>query len=525
MIERRSNAKDKYMATPDLSNNHDQFKMRSAEKLHPKDWPIMNRAPRPIASKPELLSPGGSLEKLRIAFLYGADAVYASGKDFGLRGFAHNLDTEELAEASLIAHRLAKKIYVAVNIFVRQPDLKKIPPYLEYLQDLKVDALIISDPGVLLLARKYAPEIPIHLSTQANTTNSSSVEFWQEQGVRRINLARELSFREMAEISGKSKAEIEIFVHGAMCMSYSGRCLMSAFLNPPGPQRSLNRSANSGFCTQPCRWSWGLVEEKRPGEFFPVQQDSRGTYVFNSKDLCLLEEIGALARLGIDSFKIEGRMKGPLYVASVTRAYRQAIDRCAYRGRKTEDGGRKTEDRGRKAEDGGRKAGDRGRSTEDGGRKTEYRVEPNWIEDVQKVSHRPYTKGNLFESAQTHKSNVETRISYLQTHTLAGLVRPGPDCDSMPANLGAGGKIFVEVRSRLVPGRRLEFLYPDGSSASHFLDSFEDINGNRLSEAHPNRWIRFCVDFPVFAFQTVRVSNKIGPAAETEFVEFCEPLM
>ncbi|MGA2026544.1 MAG: U32 family peptidase [Syntrophobacteraceae bacterium] len=468
----------------------------------------MNRAPRPIASKPELLSPGGSLEKLRIAFLYGADAVYASGKDFGLRGFAHNLDTEGLAEASLIAHRLDKKIYVAVNIFMRQADLKKIPPYLEYLQELKVDALIISDPGLLLLARKYAPEIPIHLSTQANTTNSSSVEFWQEQGVRRINLARELSFREMAEIAAKSKAEIEIFVHGAMCMSYSGRCLMSAFLNhlprplekaaeknPPRLRRSVNRSANSGFCTQPCRWSWGLVEEKRPGEFFPVQQDSRGTYVFNSKDLCLLEEIGALARLGIDSFKIEGRMKGPLYVASVTRAYRQAIDRCAER------------------------------CTAYRGRKTEFRVERNWIEDLQKVSHRPYTKGNLFESAQTHKSNVETRISYLQTHTLAGLVRPGPDCDSMPADLGAGGKIFVEVRSRLVPGRRLEFLYPDGSSASHFLDSFEDINGNRLSEAHPNRWIRFCVDFPVFAFQTVRVSNKIGPAAETEFVEFCEPLM
>ncbi len=463
----------------------------------------MNRAPRPIASKPELLSPGGSLEKLRIAFLYGADAVYASGKDFGLRGFAHNLDTEQLAEASLIAHRLGKKIYVAVNIFVRQPDLKKIPPYIEYLQELKVDALIISDPGVVLLARKYAPEIPIHLSTQANTTNSSSVEFWHEQGVRRINLARELSFREMAEIAGKSKAEIEIFVHGAMCMSYSGRCLMSAFLNPPRPplekggeknvrrpRRSVNRSANSGFCTQPCRWSWGLVEEKRPGEFFPVQQDSRGTYVFNSKDLCLLEEIGALARLGIDSFKIEGRMKGPLYVASVTRAYRQAIDRCAY-----------------------------------GGRNTEHRVEPNWIEDLQKVSHRPYTKGNLFESAQTHKSNVETRISYLQTHTLAGLVRPRPECDSMSADLGAGGKIFVEVRSRLVSGRRLEFLYPDGSSASHFLDSFEDINGNRLSEAHPNRWIRFCVDFPVFPFQAVRVSNKIGPAEETEFLELCEALM
>jgi putative protease len=430
----------------------------------------MDRASRIKVSKPELLSPGGSLDKLRIALLYGADAVYVSGKDFGLRGFAHNLDTEELAAASLIAHRLGKKIYVAVNIFARQADLRKIPQFLEYLQELQVDALIISDPGVLLLARKYAFQIPIHLSTQANTTNSLSVEFWHEQGVRRINPARELSFTEIAEIARGSRVEIEIFVHGAMCMSYSGRCLMSAFLNP-----GLNRSANSGFCTQPCRWSWGLVEEKRPGEVFPVQQDSRGTYIFNSKDLCLLEEIGALALLGIDSFKIEGRMKGALYVSSVTRAYRQAIDRFAEQ-------------------------------------RSPFGVEQKWIEDVERVSHRPYTKGNLSNGAQMRESNIETQISYIQTDTLAGLVRPCPHSDSLSALMGAEGKIFLEARSRLVRGQSLEFLYPDGSSAVHLLDSFEDINGNRLSQAHPNMWIRFDVDFPVFAFQTVRVPNKIGPA-------------
>ena len=251
---------------------------------------------------PELLSPGGSLEKLRIAFLYGADAVYASGKDFGLRGFASNLDAEELAVASRIAHGCGKKLYVTVNIFARGSDLDKIPAYLEYLQELQVDALIISDPGVLLLARKYAPHVAVHLSTQANTTNALSVKFWQEQGVRRINPARELSFAEIAEIVKSSEAEIEIFVHGAMCMSYSGRCLMSGFLNAPKPLEAkdgtarpyiVNRSANSGFCTQPCRWSWGLVEETRPGEFFPVEQDSRGSYILNSKDLCLLEEIGS----------------------------------------------------------------------------------------------------------------------------------------------------------------------------------------------------------------------------------------
>jgi len=444
----------------------------------------MDRALRAKDLKPELLSPGGSLEKLRIAFLYGADAVYVSGKDFGLRGFAHNLDDEELAAGSLIAHRLGKKIYVAVNIFARQADLKKISQFLEYLQELEVDALIISDPGVLLLARKYASEIPIHLSTQANTTNSLSVEFWQEQGVRRINLARELSFPEIAEIAGKCTAEIEIFVHGAMCISYSGRCLMSAFLNP-----GLNRSANSGFCTQPCRWSWGLVEKKRPGEVFPVQQDSRGTYIFNSKDLCLLEEIGALAHLGLDSFKIEGRMKGALYVSSVTRAYRQAIDRYAERG-------------------------------------LPFKVEPNWVEDVQRVSHRPYTGGSgLFNGAQMSESNVETRISYIQTDTLAGLVRPCPFGDSLSGSMEAEGKIYLETRSRLVRGQSLEFLYPDGSCAIHHLDSFEDMNGNRLSQAHPNMWIRFGVDFPVFPFQTVRVPNKIGPAGRAEPVELCGALM
>jgi len=484
----------------------------------------MDRAPRTRTPKPELLSPGGSLDKLRIALLYGADAVYASGKDFGLRGFAHNLDTEQLAAASLIAHKLDKKIYVTVNIFARRQDLEKIPSYLEYLQELKVDALIISDPGVLLLARKYAPQIPIHLSTQANTTNSLSVEFWQEQGVRRINLARELSFQEMAEISKKSAAEVEIFVHGAMCMSYSGRCLMSAFLtggeeNPPRPplekggeknhpgplpdrgpghalekggekypprrQRSLNRSANSGFCTQPCRWSWGLVEEKRPGEIFPVEQDPRGTYIFNSKDLCLLDEIGALAGIGIDSFKIEGRMKGPLYVSTVTRAYRQAIDRCMERP-------------------------------------AAYGVDSKWTEDLRRVSHRPYTKGNLFEDGQTQKPNVETLISYIQTHTLAGLVRAWPDSDSLSEDLAGEEKIFFEPRFRLVPGDTLEFLNPDGSSVSHVLDSFEDINGNRLAQAHPNKWIRFCVDFPVFPFQTVRVSNKNGPAAQKSLLNSME---
>ncbi|MHC1729475.1 MAG: U32 family peptidase [Syntrophobacteraceae bacterium] len=420
---------------------------------------------KPGNSLPELLAPGGNLEKCRTAFLYGADAVYASGKDFGLRGFAHNLDNEGLAHATCIAHRLGKKIYITVNVFAREPDLKRMPPYLEYLRELGIDALIISDPGVLRLARKYAPGIPVHLSTQANTTNSSSIEFWQEQGVSRINLARELSIREIAGIAERSALEIEVFVHGAMCMSYSGRCLMSAFLN--------NRSANSGYCTQPCRWSWNLVEEKRPGQFFPVQEDSRGTYIFNSKDLCLLEDIGKLASMGIASFKIEGRMKGVLYLASVTRAYRRAIDACI-EGRK------------------------------------EPADQAGWMEDLHKVSHRPYTKGLLFGDSGANGSDVETKISYIQTHTLAGIVRSNPDCEALPGSgpNREGERIFMQARSRLVPGQEIEFLYPDGFSRAHILRSFEDLNGVSLPEAHPNKWITFSVDFPVFPFQVVRVEKK-----------------
>lgn len=433
------------------------------------------------SSLPELLAPGGNLDKCRTALLYGADAVYASGKDFGLRGFAHNLDHEALAEAVCIAHRMGRRIYVTVNVFAREPDLKRIPSYLEYLGELGVDALIISDPGVLRLARKYAPGIPIHLSTQANTTNSSSIEFWREQGVSRINLARELSIREIAEIAERSEVEIEIFVHGAMCMSYSGRCLMSAFLN--------NRSANSGYCTQPCRWSWNLVEEKRPGQFFPVEEDSRGTYIFNSKDLCLLDDIGKLSRMGIASFKIEGRMKGVLYVASVTRAYRQAIDACS------------------------------------GGR--EVLGDPAcWKEDLHKISHRPYTRGLLFDDPGADGSEVETKISYIQSHTLAGIVRSNPDRDTfrdLSEKPICGERLFMQARSRLVPGCELEFLYPDGASKFHTLRSFEDLNGSSLAEAHPNKWISFSVDFPVFPFQVVRSEKIENPRpSDKTGLEVCE---
>jgi U32 family peptidase len=269
--------------------------------------------------KPELLAPAGSFEKCMIALLYGADAVYVGGKDYSLRAYTRNLNREELAHACFLAHQLGKKLYVTLNVFAREEDLSVLPKFLGYLQEIRVDAIIVSDPGVLLLAQRWAPSIPVHLSTQSNTTNSLSVFFWQKQGIRRINLARELSFEELAMIRQQTTMEVEIFVHGSLCMAYSGRCLLSAFMN--------KRAANLGLCTQPCRWQYRLVEEKRPGEYFPIHEDARGSYVLNSRDLCLLPSLGKLMELGIDAFKIEGRMKGILYLASIIRSYRQAIDR------------------------------------------------------------------------------------------------------------------------------------------------------------------------------------------------------
>ena len=421
----------------------------------------------PVAAV-ELLAPGGSLEKCRIAFLYGADAVYVGGKDYSLRAYAKNLSDEELAIACTMARLLGKKIYVTVNLFAREPDIKSIPSYLEYLRELHVDGLIISDPGVLDLARRFAPDIPLHLSTQANTTNSLAARFWQSQGVGRINVAREVSFENLREIRGNCTAQLEIFVHGAMCVSYSGRCLLSGLLN--------GRSANLGLCTQPCRWSYRIVEEKRPGEYFPIHEDSRGSYIFSSKDLCLLDEIGRLTHLGIDAFKIEGRMKGALYLATVVNTYRMAIDNC----------------------------------TQSPGSPSGYHLPKDvWKIDLQAVSHRPYTKGFLFADDESLPHEVASSTRYIQSHSLAGIVRPSPHTrwESSLTQIAphTSGWACIEVRSRLVPGVTLEFLVPDGSRTVHRLDYFEDLAGSRLHVAHPNTWIRTPVPFPVFPFQVIRV--------------------
>ena len=275
-----------------------------------------NKAAVPVI--PELLAPAGNFEKMVTAIHYGADAVYMGGREYSLRAKAGNFSDGNMRKAVAYAHDHGVKVYVTVNILAHNRDFSGLDRYLLQLQDTSVDGLIISDPGILLRARAVVPDIPIHLSTQANVTNGEAARFWLEQGASRLNLARELSLKEIREVREMVTGELEIFVHGALCISYSGRCMLSNYMT--------GRDANQGACAHPCRYSYSLVEEKRPGEHFPVEEDERGTYIFNSKDLCLLQGLPELVAAGADSLKIEGRMKSIFYVGGVTRIYRAALD-------------------------------------------------------------------------------------------------------------------------------------------------------------------------------------------------------
>lgn len=268
----------------------------------------------------ELLAPAGNMEKLRYAVWYGADAVYAAYQSFGLRAASENFDQAGLAEAIAFCHAHGVKLYVTVNIYPHQRDLAELPGFFTMMAELKPDGMIIADLGVLSLAKRYAPEIPIHVSTQANVTNVETAMVWYQLGARRIVLAREMPLADIIALRKQlpEDLELEAFAHGAMCIAYSGRCLLSAAMT--------GRSGNLGACAQPCRWNYALMEEKRPGEYYPIEEDDRGTYLFNSKDLCLIEHLKELEEAGIVSLKIEGRMKSFYYVASVTRAYRRALD-------------------------------------------------------------------------------------------------------------------------------------------------------------------------------------------------------
>ena len=379
--------------------------------------------------KPELLAPAGNMEKLHMALLYGADAVYLGGKMFGLRAFASNFSLAEMDEAVAFAHSLHKKVYVTVNIFAHNEDINNLPDYLRNLQAIGVDALLISDFGVWSVAREIIPEMPLHVSTQANTTNWAAVKAWENLGASRVVLARELSFTEMKEIGSKTEVELEAFVHGAMCISYSGRCWLSSYLT--------GRDGNRGACAQVCRWEFSLTEKNRPGEVYDVAGDEQGTYIMNSKDLCLLPYLLQLMEAGICSFKIEGRMKSAHYAASVVSVYRRAIDAC-WRDPQ------------------------------------HYTVKQEWLDELEKVSHRPYTTGFALGKPDA-TAQVYTTSSYLQTHEFVGLVR---DWDN--------GRLTVEQRNHMKEGETLEVFCPDGSLRTLVLKEMRNQDGEPIVAAqHP----------------------------------------
>jgi putative protease len=325
--------------------------------------------------KPELIAPAGDMDKLKTAIAYGADAVYAGGKEFNLRNAASNLSLSDIGKAVDYVHERNKKIYIPLNIFAHNHHIPKLGQYLRELAKYPVDALIISDPGIMEIAKDILPEMPIHLSTQANCTNSKSANFWHKQGVKRIVLARELSLNEISEISTHSDCKTEVFVHGAMCLSYSGRCYLSAYM--------AGRGANLGDCAQSCRWKYSLVEEERPNEYLPVFEDGEFTSVMSSRDLCMIQHIPELISAGVDAWKIEGRMKSQYYVATVTRVYREAIDTFFGNG--------------------------------------VYGYQDKWLEELGKISNRGYNTGFFLGNPGENEQRVGEESGYTQDYKFVGL--------------------------------------------------------------------------------------------------------
>ena len=385
--------------------------------------------------KPELLAPAGTMEKLQMALAYGADAAYLGGTQFGLRAFGGNFTNDEIRAAVQLAHGMGRKVYVTVNVFPHNDDLVSLPDYLRFLAEAGVDAVLVADLGVFMCAREVAPALPVHISTQANNVNWRTVRAWQELGAARVVLARELSREEICEIRRHTSVELELFVHGAMCISYSGRCLLSSYFT--------GRDANRGGCAQSCRWKYALVEASRPGEYYPVEEDERGTYIMNSKDLCLLPYLDEVVSSGIDSLKIEGRMKSVHYVASVVKAYRMALDAAC--------------------------AG------------TPYEVREEWIEELGKVSHRAYTTGFFFGKT-TEEDQIYGSSSYEQTSDFVGLVR---------AYDAQSGLVTVEQRNNMKLGQEIEIFQPRGASFRQELREMWDADGQPITAApHPQQIVR-----------------------------------
>ena len=404
---------------------------------------------------PELLAPAGTFDKLQTAIRYGADAVYLGGTRYSLRAHAGNFGEEELARAVGYAHGQGVKVYVTVNAFAHQADLEGLPAYLRTLREAGADGLIVADPGVLAVARRTVPEVPIHLSTQANVTNSESARFWVAQGVKRLNLARELSLAEVRAIRAATTAQLELFTHGALCISYSGRCLLSLYL--------ADRDANQGDCAHPCRYRYRLGEEKRPGQFFPVEEDERGTYIFNAKDLCLLNRLPDLIAAGADSLKLEGRMKSVSYVGGIVRLYRAALDYWRDHGLPP--------------------AG------------TPATLPPAFGEELAKIGSRGYTENFLDEppgASEMLYEGAAVRADYAP----AGIVRQG------------GARPLVETRNPVAAGDLVEYLGPGITNLPGRIVAIADQEGVAMARANPNALVRLTLDPPARDWQPLGLIRK-----------------
>ncbi|MGE4283021.1 MAG: U32 family peptidase [Clostridia bacterium] len=404
-------------------------------------------------TKPELLAPAGSLEKLKMAILYGADAVYLGGEEFGLRVAADNFTMDQMKEGIEFAHQRGKKVYVTANIIPHNEDLEGMPEYIEQINKAGIDALIVSDLGVFSIAKEVAPTLDIHISTQANNTNWKSAELWYKLGASRIILARELSFQEISEVREKlpENVELECFIHGAMCISYSGRCLLSNYM--------ASRDANRGACAHPCRWKYYLVEEKRPGEYMPVVENERGTFIYNSKDLCMIEYIPELLKSGISSLKIEGRVKSTYYLATVVKAYRQAIDTYLENP-------------------------------------DQYQFNPMLLDEMKKVSHREYTTGFYFRKPKGSEQIYHTS-SYIREYDIVGLVRDYDEASKVAT---------IEQRNRIFIGDEIEILQPDKPFFQTMtIKDMKNADGETIDVApHPQMIIKIPMEEAVVPYTILR---------------------
>lgn len=406
--------------------------------------------------KPEILAPASSLEVLQTAIYYGADAVYIGGEMYGLRAKAKNFSMEDMKEGIDFAHKYGKKVYVTANITAHDRDLEGVETYFKELEAIRPDALIISDPGVFTIAKRICPDIDIHVSTQANNVNYMTFRFWHELGATRVVTARELSIREIADIDANipEELEIETFVHGAMCISYSGRCLLSNYFT--------GRDANLGACTHPCRWKYHIVEETRPGEYMPIEENERGTYIFNSKDLCMIEHIPELVEAGVDSFKIEGRMKTALYVAVVARTYRQALDDYYENPEK-------------------------------------YRANiPHYKEEIAKCTYRQFTTGFFF-GRTTHETQIYDNNTYTKGSVYLGRID----------EITSDGEVIFEQKNKFQVGDVIELMGMDGANKRCVVQSMKNAYGESVDSCpHPGERIVMKLDGNAKVGEIMRMPDK-----------------